>query len=411
MSNVNVIAQLKQQIHQLNELARDGVLPQDQVQAAKARLEKQLLDAVMASDLPQEVFVKTQAGQADAASKSSPRIPVRMVTGLTLFVLAVGAAGYAWLGQPEAWRIGPGGTPSASMATDLPQDAGSSPHATDASQITAMTESLAAKLQSDPKNAEGWAMLARSYAVLGRFADATPAYMKAIALRPDDAQLYADYADAIAAGQDHKLEGEPSRLIAKALALDPNNFKALFLSGTIAFDKQDYKAAAGSWEQALKHTPADNPGMTTQLVTALNDARQRLGLPPVDAPPTGNPSTVAPVATGAQVAGQVVLKKDILDQVNPTDTVFIFARAAQGPKMPLAVMRRQVKDLPSAFALTDAMAMSAQLKLSDYPNVVVGARVSRSGQAMPQPGDWQGLSAPVKLGTKDIRIEINEAVK
>jgi cytochrome c-type biogenesis protein CcmH len=79
--------------------------------------------------------------------------------------------------------------------------------------------------------------------------------------------------------------------------------------------------------------------------------------------------------------------------------------------MPLAVMRRQVKDLPSAFALTDAMAMSAQLKLSDYPDVVVGARVSRSGQAMPQPGDWQGLSAPVKLGTKDIRIEINEAVK
>jgi len=107
----------------------------------------------------------------------------------------------------------------------------------------------------------------------------------------------------------------------------------------------------------------------------------------------------------------VTLSKALTGKVSPDDTVFIFAKAAQGPKMPLAILRKQVKDLPVAFSLSDDMAMSPQMKLSGFTDVIVSARVSKSGQAMPQPGDWQGQSTPVKLGATQIQIEITEAVR
>lgn len=400
------IEQLKQQIHQLNQLASEGVLPADQADLARGRLERLLLDAVMATG----TAVPQAPAKADAPPPAPHKLSPLMLAGMAAFVLAIGVAGYQWLGQPEGWNAGPGASQAdgGNAASSIGGSDAQAPHATDMAQITAMTDSLAAKLEANPKNAEGWAMLARSYAVLGRYTDALPAFMKAIALRPDDAQIYADYADAIAATQDHKLTGEPSKLIEKALSIDPNNFKALFLSGTIAFNKQDFKTAAGLWERAMKYTPADNPSMASQLTSALNDARQRLGLPALAMP---SPSVGAAVNTQAQVSGRVSLAKDVMSKASPEDTVFIFARAAQGPKMPLAVMRKQVKDLPADFMLNDAMAMSPQLKLSSYADVVVGARLSKSGQAMPQPGDWEGISAPVKLGASDISIEIAKAVQ
>jgi cytochrome c-type biogenesis protein CcmH len=123
------------------------------------------------------------------------------------------------------------------------------------------------------------------------------------------------------------------------------------------------------------------------------------------------PAEVAPAAaTGAEISGEVVLSATVKGKVSPDDTVFIFAKAAQGPKMPLAILRKQVKDLPLTFSLNDAMAMSPQMKLSSFPEVLVSARVSKGGQAMAQPGDWQGQSVPVKLGAKGVRVEISELV-
>lgn len=404
------IEQIKQQIGKLDSLLQEGVLPAEQAAEARARLERELLDLVMATPL--------QPAQAVAvsATPNTPRPSSRMVWGMVAFVALAGAGGYAWLGSPDAWHIGPGNQTAWSGGSAESPETGSSeadtrPHATDAAQITAMTESLAAKLAKNPDNSEGWAMLARSYAVLGRFQDAVPAYQKAIALRPGDAQIYADYADAVGATHDRKLEAESARLIDKALSLDPNNFKALFLSGTMAYDRQDYRKAADLWQKALSHAPSDNPEMTRQVGSALNDARQKLGLPPQALPePVAVPSPMVGAAA-AEVAGQVTLGQAAQGKVKPDDTVFIFARASQGPKMPLAIVRKQVKDLPVAFSLTDEMAMSPQMKLSTYGEVVVSARVSASGSAMPQPGDWQGQSQAVKVGTRDIRIDISDQVR
>ncbi|HET6789574.1 MAG TPA: tetratricopeptide repeat protein, partial [Aquabacterium sp.] len=357
-------------------------------QEARARLERQLVDAVMAgAPVAAEPIPAVQAAVREP-SPASPPVSRSLLGGMVAFVAVVGVAGYVWLGQPDAWHVGPESAStmarSETNAGQPPSAAASAPHATDSAQITAMTESLAAKLKANPKNAEGWAMLGRSYAVLGRYEDAIAAYKQVIALRPDDAQVHADYADALAVIQGRKLEGEPARLVSKALGLDPNNFKALSLSGTIAFDKQDYKAAADLWERALQHAPTDNPDLVRQISGARDDARQRAGLPPVAATPTPRASEPA-MGSQAKVSGRVSLASAVLAQVSPEDTVFIFARAAQGGKMPLAILRKQVKDLPLDFTLDDSLAMNPAMRLSTVAQVNVGARISKGGTAMPQP--------------------------
>lgn len=255
-------------------------------------------------------------------------------------------------------------------------------------------------------------MLARSYAVLGRFDDAVVAYQRVLALRQDDAQVYADYADALAVTRGRKLEGEPAKLIDQALSLDPRNFKALSLAGTLAFNQRDFQRAADLWQRALASAPTDNPGLVQQIRTDLDDARQRAGMAPLSTADTATPPVGSDVAAAdAAVSGQVALAPALVGKLPPDATVFIFAKAPQGPKMPLAILRKQVKDLPLTFTLNDALAMSPQTKLSGFAEVVVGARVSLSGQASPQPGDWQGQSQPVKLGSRDLRIDIRDAVR
>lgn len=420
--------QLKHQLRQLTELAESGTLPDDAFQTAKAKLERQILDAVLAGEVP-----STGAGVSAPAEGTRLDVPAKVSAklkwGMLAFVVAVGAGGYAVVGNPGALNVGPGSP--GGMAANNAQSGGSeangtngkAPHAVGADQITAMAESLAAKLKTDPNNAEGWAMLARSYAVLGRFPEAVTAYQRVLTLRTDDAQVYADYADALAVTQGRKLAGEPAKLVAKALSLDANNFKALSLAGTLAYDQQDFKRATDLWGKALQHSPSDNPELTRQIRSAVDDARQKAGLPALPAQadlasamgqvaPNSDPQpNVGAGASEASVSGQVSLGKAAAAQVSPDDTVFIFARAVQGPKMPLAILRKQVKDLPATFSLTDAMAMSPQMKLSSFAEVVIGARVSKSGQAMPQAGDWQGLSQPLKIGATGVRIEINEAVR
>lgn len=387
------IEQLKHQLRQLTELARDGALSDAAFLEAKAKLERELLDAVMNGAAPDPAL---------------PTVSRKMVLGMAAFVAAAGVAGYAWLGHPEAWRVGPGGAAGQTSMSDGSvggadvSPSASAPHALGMDQIEAMAASLAAKLKAKPNNPEGWAMLGRSYAVLGKWDEAIAAYQQVIAQRPDDAQVYADYADAVAVKQGRSLEGEPAKLVAKALSLDPANFKALSLSGTIAFDKQDFKSAADLWARALKSAPSDNPELARQIKASMDDARQRAGLPAAD---------VSLASAPAEVSGRVTLSKELLGKVSPEDTVFIFARAAQGSKMPLAIVRKQVKDLPYAFTLNDALAMAPQASLSTATDVIVGARVSKSGQAMPQDGDWQGLSPVVKVGARALEIVITDPIQ
>lgn len=327
----------------------------------------------------------------------------RLVLGIAAFVIVFGALGYAWRGHFEGWAVGPGSPPATSAEHMLGKD-----------QLEALTQKLAERLQAQPDDAEGWSMLGRSYAVLGRYADAATAFRKLIALKPGDAQAHADAADAIGMAQGRQLAGEPEKLIARALELDPDNPKALGLAGTIAFDKGDYALAAKHWERVVKALEPGSP-LAPQLRVAIDEARQRAGLPALP-PPAGAAPAAAdaprPAASSARVQVRITLAPALATRASPDDTLFVFARALDGgPKAPLAITRRQVKDLPLAVTLDESMAMNPAMSLAAHQRVIVGARISKSGNAIAAAGDLQGLSAPVEVGAQGVEVVIGEVVK
>jgi cytochrome c-type biogenesis protein CcmH len=292
---------------------------------------------------------------------------------------------YFAVGNPNALRNG------------IPAD----PHAITVQQIESMVDRLAAKMKEQPDDPEGWTMLGRSYAVLDRYEEAAAAYANAVKRAPPNAQLLADYADALAMAQGRTLKGEPERLIAQALKVDPKNVKALALAGTVEFEKHNFKGAIAHWQRILETVPADSD-MAESVRDSIADAEKLLGTQPAPA---------AKGAAPASVSGTVQISGEVAAKAAPDDTIFIFARAAQGPRVPLAVLRKQVRDLPVQFTLDDSMAMTPAARLSSHQQVIVGARVSKKGDPVAQPGDLEGYSAPVKLGAAGVRVTIDSEVR
>jgi cytochrome c-type biogenesis protein CcmH len=398
------IEALKQKLAQLKQLNASGVLPDAKFEEGKAALERQILDLVLAGAPLESATQAAPAATVAAGAKPSSLL----LAGLALSVVAIAAAGYFFIGRPPA---NPGEAEQPQMVS---ADGKPAPHATGAEQIAAMTEKLAQRLKDKPDDVEGWSMLARSYSVLGRHAEALKAYEKASNLRKDDPILLADYADSLAVNNNSNLEGEPMKLVDRALHLDPKNLKALYLAGTYAFNKKDYTSAITFWEKLVQAGPPGNV-FAQQVEPAIVEARSLAGLPaaavakPLDAAPQAKPGAAA--AGNASVSGSVTLSAALAKQAQPEDTVFVFARAAEGSRMPLAIMRKQVKDLPLSFSLNDSMAMSPASALSTASKVIVGARISKSGNAMPQPGDLAGQSAAVSVGASGLKIEIKETIK
>jgi cytochrome c-type biogenesis protein CcmH len=333
------------------------------------------------------------AAEGETAAAEAPRSPLPMLAGLSSFVVVLLAGGYLLVGAPLALD------PSVRTAATNP--GGEITY----EQIEAMTQKLADRLKASPDDPTGWAMLGRSYAVLGRHADALPAFKQALALKPDDPNLLTDYADALAVVNGRNLEGEPGKLIARALELDPNNLKALSLAGTAAYLRKDYAGALRHWDKLAQVAPDSD--FVRQIQRGIDEARRLAG---VAAPVAQGPGAAASSAARASVSGTVTLAKQFAGKAAPDDTVYVFARAAEGSRVPLAILRKQVKDLPLRFTLDDSMAMSPAAKLSGAPKVIVGARISKSGGALAQPGDLQGLSAPVAVGSSGLAIEISQVV-
>jgi cytochrome c-type biogenesis protein CcmH len=381
---------LRDQLRQLAKRHAEGGIDDKHYNRRKAGLERKLVDSMVHAP----------------AQSSAPERPSRSLgLALSAFIVAVAAAGYAWVGTPQALTVVAG---RAAEATG-------NQHALSNEQILAMVDKLAARLKAEPDNAEGWIVLARSYAVMGRHADALPAFRKALELRKDDPMLLADLADTLAVTQGRSLDGEPMRLVEQALKLDPDNVKALSLAGTFAFNNKDYATAIRHWERVLQVAPADSP-LAQQMRGGIEEARQlaqgKTPVSPVAATPPPAPAAPSPAATAGTtaVSGTVSLAPALAAKASPEDTVFVFARPAEGSRMPLAIVRKQVKDLPFRFELDDSMAMSPQSRLSAFSQVIVGARVSKSGTAVPEAGDLQGQSQPVAVGTRDLAIEIRDIV-
>ena len=273
-----------------------------------------------------------------------------------------------------------------------------------------MIKALSARLEQNPNDGKGWAMLARSYAVMGRYNEAVPAYEKAVNLIPNDPVLLVDYADILGVVNGKNLQGKPAELIQKALLLDSTNVKGLNLMGTAAFQAGEYIHAVSYWEKLLQLLPPDSP-TAKQVSASISNARAQAGIGETAGQALlPSPGERQASGGGAQISGVVTLSPALAGKVAPTDTVFVFAKAMSGSPMPIAVIRAQVKDLPQKFTLNDSMAMMPSMKLSNFQEVAVGAKISKSGNATPQSGDLRGEVSAVKIGTNNVQLVIDKIV-
>ncbi len=359
-SNLDV---LRDQQTELETDLNSGTLDRDHYQLAKEDLERRVLE---------------QAG-ATTRPITQLRRPVAAAVSVALGIPALSVFLYLGLGNPLALEVAPDDADEVSSVT--------------MDRFQGMTEKLASRLKERPDDWEGWTMLGRAYKALQRYEEAAKAWAEAARLKPNDADILAEYAEALAVASGGKLAGEPTRLLERSLKLDRRHQKALALAGGAAFENRDYRTAIKHWEQLLA-LAKDEPDLAQALRSGIEEARSRMG-------------STAKVST---VSGTVSLAPELEDQVQPESAVFIFARPAGGPRMPLAISRVQVKDLPYDFTLDDTMAMTPEAKLSSFPRVIIGARVSQTGSARASSGDLEGFSRETTPGTRGIRVVIDRAV-
>ena len=372
---------------QLAEIDRDlaaGTLTDTDHAQARAELQRRLLDDASTADAP-------------VAAASGARTTTLLIA---LAVPLLAGALYAVLGQPAALD------PVARQGTQQ-------------SEVEKMVATLAARLEAKPDDPKGWAVLGRSYRVMGRMPAAQKAFERVGPELDRDPLLLAEYADVLAANNNGQLEGKPMELVARALKLDPENPMALALSATAAFNRKDMPAAVVQWERLLKNLPPDSEdakwvqNQLAEIRTAMagNAAAQANGTQIITAPAAASAAAATATAAGTDtsIRGQVSLAPALAAQALPTDTVFIFARAVQGPRMPLAVQRGKVSDLPLNFKLDDSLAVSPDFKISGFTEVRIEARISRSGSATPSPGDLIGVGPVVKPGARDLKLQIDQA--
>jgi cytochrome c-type biogenesis protein CcmH len=376
----------------------------DQLAELKADLDSGELDAAQYEDARREIEKRLSedvpAELVPVAAAHASRWPGY---ALAVAIPVVAIAMYVGLGNPEALLM---------SRAEAPVAAQQGQH-----DAAPMIASLEAKLNKNPNDAEGWYMLARSYAATGRYGDAAKAFAKVTELVPEDSSILADFADVLAMAQGGSLQGKPLDLINRALKLNENDLKALNLAGTAAYKEGQFALAAEYWRRLLKLIPPDSDD-ARGIAAAVAQAEKAAGTAPAldnlssFEGKTGGEEKPSQASNGpaAGVSGTVSVRKDLIGKIDPADTVFIFAQLPQGPKMPLASLRIVAKELPYHFTLDDSVAMSPNDKLSNHPEVTISARVSKSGQAMAQSGDLQGKVGPVKLGQKGVMITIDSMV-
>jgi cytochrome c-type biogenesis protein CcmH len=384
----------RQQFSELEQDRAVGLLTNEQYQTARSELERRVLQETDATE------VSTQSAGA---------IMNLRIVALTLGMIIPASSGvlYWTLGNPAAMTH-PAVTSSVSQR-------GAGEETQMADSLNVLIEQLRKKLEESPNDPVGWGLLARSYMAMERYADAVPIFEKATKLDPDNASLLADYADALGVHQGRKLDGKPETLIQKALKLDPHNVKALMLSGTIAYNRKDFALAAKEWEDAHAYLTSDDQESSEQLKASIAEAKRRLGGGPsmnmlVANPPMKEVKPSKPATQSGQarvITGKVVLGPNFSGKTSLPDTLFVFAKDVAGPPMPVSIVRASRKDLPFTFRLDDSTSPMPSRKLSDVETVVIVARLSKSGKAMAESGDLEGMSQPIKPGTENITVVID----
>lgn len=369
----------REELQELQDAVKSGAMAPADFERAR-----QDLSIRVVQDIPQAAEVT-----ASASTGSSQRAVVSAVVMALVFPL-LGSFVYLTLGDPMA-------VVEPSLTARAEQDS--------APDFAAMAEKLKTKLKTNPNDAQSWVLLGRAYRNQNQYDEAIDAYNHAVALDTDD-RLAIERAEVIAAKNGGQFAGEPWDVIRKILAKNPQHANALLLAGSAAFSEGQFKQALAYWT-TLRSQLADGSQEAVAVDNALQAAAEKAGVElGVQAK---KPDPLANAASS--ISGRVTISDSIKAQANPTDVVFIYAHAEQGSPMPLAIMRTTVQALPLDFNLDDSMAMRPDAKLSGQSHVTVKARISKSGQAMPQPGDLIGTLPRVAVGAKQVKLTISEVVK
>jgi cytochrome c-type biogenesis protein CcmH len=282
--------------------------------------------------------------------------------------------------------------------------------------IDKMVDGLAKKMQADPNNAEGWLMLGKSYKYQQQYAKSADAFAHAYKLLGDKPDVMLAYAEALSFANDEQVTGQSADLVFKALALAPNNPNALWLAGMAKAQVGEFMAAKKLWTQLAAVLPQgseaqqETQGLLAKIDSKIAEANNETSKEAVSKE-VSSEDKINPVST-ASIDVQVSLAPELQAQTSSTDTVFIYAQALSGPQMPLAIVRNQMSDLPLSVSLTDAQAMTPAMKLSNFADVKLLARISKSGNAMKQAGDLIGVLENVTVADKTRHtLVINSVVK
>lgn len=386
------LAVFKQQLAELDNDLKSGALDQARYDAARRDLEKELLSDVSEQSRPAE-----SGGTGQKMALSALVIP------LAALLL------YQFIGSPEI--ISRLANQPAATHTASAQSQGRSTQ--NLPPMEELVKRLAAKMQEQPDNQEGWIMLGRSYMAMNDPSAAINAFDRAMEISDKNVGLLLAYAEAIASNTGNDFTGRAAPMVEKALQLEPDNPNVLWIAGIVAYQQTDYQDAVDRWSK-LRGLLKPQSAELESVNEALDDARSKLGLPTEE---TELPSIVQakkqvpaePAAAGDKsIQVEISLSPDMQDKANPDDLLFIYAKAMSGPPMPLAAVRKRVSDLPLSINLDDSMAMMPQMKLSQFPEVAVGARISLSGSPTAQSGDLEGEITAVSPGQPEIvKVVIN----
>jgi cytochrome c-type biogenesis protein CcmH len=396
-------------------VVRVGLSPMAAYRDQRAQIDAEFAQGTLSSEQHQHALQELQARVVEEVGDVTDDKPAKQGPASTLLVVAIALA----IPAAALALYGVIGTPSALLPPEqqAAMAAGDAPHALSREQMDGLVAKLAQKLKDNPNDVEGWRMLARSFVAIGRLPEAVQAYEEANKLRPNDADLLADYADALALANNRSLEGKPEQLIKQALAADPKHQKSLALMGTVAFNRNDFPNAAMWWKKLLATVePGSDAAKAIQANIAQAEAggmpaAERVAATQAAAMPAPADNAPAAAAPGASIEGSVTLSDKVKASLPPGATLFVYARPADGSKMPLAILRAPANAFPAPFRLDDSMAMSPEARISLQKQVQIVARISKSGNAMPAAGDLTGKSGTVKVGTRDLKLVIDEIVQ
>ncbi len=382
------IAVYRDQLKEMDADRANGLLSEAQYQAAKLELEARLADDALAAD-----------DSPEPARVGSRRLGFAL--GTLLPAAAFGL--YFWLGNPASLIAVADANSSAAQPGADGEAAGH--------DFMKMIEKVEEKTRTNPDDGEAWSMLAKSYSVVERWPEALQAYEKAAKLLPKDASVWSGYAEAVAITNNRELAGKPMELVQKALEINPDDMKGLELSGIYAYQEKNFAQASFFFKKLYKLMPPESP--YAQDILAAQKEADRLvqtgltGLDNLSNPPPAEEKAAA-AAPGATIKGSIDIAPALKSKVAATDVLFLFARAGQGGP-PVAAIRASAGKFPLEFELNDSMAMNPGNTLSRHQQVVLVARVSKSGNPMAQAGDLEGTVADVKVGATGVKIVIDQA--